>query len=73
MTYDINLVLTNACPLLFLLVNSPLRLLNTYVCSRCTSVACVPEHEGIFVVSHSDGNLDVYDKVSMMVMELGIF
>jgi len=30
--------------------------------SRCTSVAWVPEREGIFVVSHSDGNLYVYDK-----------
>uniref|UniRef100_A0A0D3HRY1 Uncharacterized protein n=2 Tax=Oryza TaxID=4527 RepID=A0A0D3HRY1_9ORYZ len=29
---------------------------------RCTSVAWVPEREGIFVVSHSDGNLYVYDK-----------
>jgi hypothetical protein len=33
-------------------------------CSRCTSVAWVPNHEGIFLVSHSDGNLFVYDKVS---------
>ncbi|CAM0950169.1 unnamed protein product [Alopecurus aequalis] len=32
------------------------------ISSRCTSVAWVPEHEGIFVVSHSDGNLYVYDK-----------
>ncbi|CAN6339811.1 unnamed protein product [Urochloa humidicola] len=30
--------------------------------SRCMSVAWVPEREGIFVVSHSDGNLYVYDK-----------
>lgn len=33
-------------------------------CSRCTCVAWVPEREGIFVVSHADGNLYVYDKVS---------
>lgn len=33
-------------------------------CSRCTSVAWVPEREGIFIVSHSDGNLYVFDKVS---------
>lgn len=32
------------------------------ISSRCTSVAWVPECEGIFVVSHSDGNLYVYDK-----------
>ncbi|ONM33864.1 Transducin/WD40 repeat-like superfamily protein [Zea mays] len=32
------------------------------VLTRCTSVAWVPEREGIFVVSHSDGNLYVYDK-----------
>ncbi|KAM0824372.1 hypothetical protein ACQ4PT_070245 [Festuca glaucescens] len=32
------------------------------ISSRCMSVAWVPEHEGIFVVSHSDGNLYVYDK-----------
>ncbi|KAL6906144.1 hypothetical protein ACP4OV_003745 [Aristida adscensionis] len=30
--------------------------------SRCTSIAWVPERDGIFVVSHSDGNLYVYDK-----------
>ncbi|TVU51222.1 hypothetical protein EJB05_02632 [Eragrostis curvula] len=29
---------------------------------RCTSVAWVPNNDGIFVVSHSDGNLYVYDK-----------
>ncbi|KQJ92046.1 WD repeat-containing protein 20 [Brachypodium distachyon] len=34
----------------------------TSISSRCTSVAWVPEREGIFVVSHSDGNLYVYDK-----------
>ncbi|KAF7071411.1 hypothetical protein CFC21_076728 [Triticum aestivum] len=32
------------------------------ISSRCTSVAWVPECEGMFVVSHSDGNLYVYDK-----------
>ncbi|KAI4987828.1 hypothetical protein ZWY2020_028586 [Hordeum vulgare] len=32
------------------------------ISSRCTSIAWVPECEGIFVVSHSDGNLYVYDK-----------
>ncbi|KAI4966474.1 hypothetical protein ZWY2020_037815 [Hordeum vulgare] len=30
--------------------------------SRCTSVAWFPDCECIFVVSHSDGNLYVYDK-----------
>ncbi|TVU26488.1 hypothetical protein EJB05_29037, partial [Eragrostis curvula] len=30
--------------------------------TRCTCVAWVPEREGIFVVSHADGNLYVYDK-----------
>ncbi|ONM19576.1 Transducin/WD40 repeat-like superfamily protein [Zea mays] len=30
--------------------------------SRSTCVAWVPEREGIFVVSHADGNLYVYDK-----------
>ncbi|CAO2143461.1 unnamed protein product [Urochloa humidicola] len=30
--------------------------------SRCTCVSWVPEREGIFVVSHADGNLYVYDK-----------
>ncbi|KAK3139438.1 hypothetical protein QOZ80_5AG0383210 [Eleusine coracana subsp. coracana] len=30
--------------------------------SQCTSVAWVPDREGFFVVSHSDGNLYVYDK-----------
>ncbi|GJN13668.1 hypothetical protein PR202_gb00398 [Eleusine coracana subsp. coracana] len=30
--------------------------------SRCTSVAWVPDREGFFVASHSDGNLYVYDK-----------
>uniref|UniRef100_N1R478 Uncharacterized protein n=1 Tax=Aegilops tauschii TaxID=37682 RepID=N1R478_AEGTA len=34
---------------------------STNLC-RCTSVAWVPECEGMFVVSHSDGNLYVYDK-----------
>ncbi|XP_066339930.1 receptor-like protein 51 isoform X2 [Miscanthus floridulus] len=29
---------------------------------RCTCVAWVPEREGIFVVSHADGNMYVYDK-----------
>ncbi|AQK58599.1 Transducin/WD40 repeat-like superfamily protein [Zea mays] len=29
---------------------------------QCTCVAWVPEREGIFVVSHADGNLYVYDK-----------
>ncbi|KAL2652146.1 hypothetical protein R1flu_020274 [Riccia fluitans] len=30
--------------------------------SRCTSVAWVPHSDGLFVVSHADGNLYIYDK-----------
>jgi len=33
--------------------------------SRCTCIAWVPGGDGAFVVSHSDGNLYVYEKVSI--------
>ncbi|KAL4190678.1 hypothetical protein AMTRI_Chr07g25930 [Amborella trichopoda] len=30
--------------------------------SRCTSIAWVPEGDGLFVVAHADGNLYIYEK-----------
>jgi len=30
--------------------------------SRCTSVAWVPDEDGVFVAAHADGNLYIYDK-----------
>ena len=33
--------------------------------SRCTCIAWVPGGDGSFVVSHTDGNLYVYEKASL--------
>jgi len=33
--------------------------------SRCMSIAWVPGGDGAFVVAHADGNLYVYEKVSL--------
>nr|CAB3459518.1 unnamed protein product [Digitaria exilis] len=47
---------------IFVYMHVPCFIISNIQSSRCTSVAWVPEREGIFVVSHSDGNLYVYDK-----------
>jgi len=39
-------------------------------CSRCTSVAWVPDEDGVFVAAHADGNLYIYDKVSFLLVDM---
>ena len=38
-------------------------------CSRCTAVAWVPQGDGLFVVAHADGNIYVYDKVKILLLQ----
>ena len=41
--------------------------------SRCTSIAWVPGSDGTFVVAHADGNLYVYEKVSLNFIQCPAF
>lgn len=41
----------------------------TFLSSRCTSVAWVPQGNGVFVVAHADGNLYMYEKASFIQVD----